>query len=110
MGFLEGDQAAGELEECEVVLGFLRPTDQEAAVAVEPGMAGLDDPPASAPSGGCSFELELLAAAADVGRVAAAGREVTDPGVAVASVETETLRIVAGRLGPRDRDRVERRG
>jgi len=44
VGFLERDQAAGELEQGEVVLGFLRPTDQESAVAVEPGVAGLDDP------------------------------------------------------------------
>ena len=36
VGFLEGDEAAGELEECEVVLVFLRPADQDAAVAVQP--------------------------------------------------------------------------
>jgi hypothetical protein len=51
VGFLERDQAAGELEEREVVLGFLRPADQERAVAVEPGVAGLDDPAAGAPAG-----------------------------------------------------------
>src|SRR5881397_834033 len=34
VGFLEGDQSAGELEQGEVVLGFLRPADQERAVAV----------------------------------------------------------------------------
>ena len=110
MGLLEGDQAAGELEEREVVLGFLRPADQEGAVAVEPGVAGLDDPTTGAPTGSAAFEFDLLAPAADVGRVAAARRELIDPGVAVASVETESLRIVGGRLGPRDRDRVERWG
>ena len=36
VGFLEGDQAAGELEQGEVVLVFLRPADQDRAVAVEP--------------------------------------------------------------------------
>jgi hypothetical protein len=36
MGFLEGDQSACELEECEVVLVLLRPADQDGAVAVEP--------------------------------------------------------------------------
>ena len=36
MGFLEGDQAAGELEEGKVVGVFLRPADQDRAVAVEP--------------------------------------------------------------------------
>lgn len=110
MGFLERDQAAGELEQCEVVVGFLRPADQERAVAVEPGVAGFDDPAASAPSGRGSFEFDLVAAATDVSAVAAAGCEVADPGVAVAAVETEALRLVGGRLRPRDRGRVERRG
>lgn len=36
VGFLEGDQAGGELEQGEVVLVFLRPADQDRAVAVEP--------------------------------------------------------------------------
>jgi hypothetical protein len=35
VGFLQGDQSAGELEQGEVVLGFLRPADQERAVAVD---------------------------------------------------------------------------
>jgi hypothetical protein len=35
VGFLEGDQSAGELEQGEVVLGFLRPADQERTVAVD---------------------------------------------------------------------------
>jgi hypothetical protein len=82
------------LEECEVVLGFLRPANQEGAVAVEPGVASLDDPAASAPLRRCSFELEFLAAATDVGRVAATGRELADPRVAVAAVGTEALRIL----------------
>ena len=107
MGFLERDQAAGELEEREVVLGFLRPADEETAVAVEPGVARLDDPPPGAPSRNGSFQLELVAAAADVSAIAAAGRELSDPRVAVAAVETERLRILGRRLGPADRDRVE---
>ena len=93
MGFLERDQAAGELEEREVVLGFLRPADQEGAVAVEPGVAGLDDPTPGAPSGCGSFERELLGATTDVGGVAAAGRELVDPRVGVAAVEAEGLRV-----------------
>lgn len=109
VGFLERDQAAGELEEREVVLGFLRPADQEGAVAVEPGVAGFDDPAASAPTGRSAFELDLLTPPTNVRRVATPRRELVDPGVAVASVEAESLRIVGGRLGPRDRDRVERR-
>jgi hypothetical protein len=94
MGFLERDQAAGELEEREVVLGFLRPADQEGAVAVEPGVAGLDDPATGAPSRCGSFELELLGATTDVGGVAAAGRELADPGIGVAAIETEALRML----------------
>jgi hypothetical protein len=94
VGFLERDQAAGELEEREVVLGFLRPADQERAVAVEPGVARLDDPTPSAPARCGSFELELLGATTDVGGVAAAGHELVDPRVGVAAVETEALRML----------------
>ena len=75
-----------------MVLGFLRPADQQSAVAVEPGVACLDDPATGAPSRGGSFELELVAAATDVRCVAAAGSEFVDPRVGVAAVETETLR------------------
>lgn len=50
VGFLEGDQAARELEQGEVVLVLLRPADQERTVAVEPGVAGLDDPAAGTPA------------------------------------------------------------
>src|SRR6266487_747955 len=110
VGFLEGDQSAGELEQGEVVLGFLRPADQERAVAVEPGVAGLDHPTAGAPSRTAAFQFELVVAAADVGRVAAAGRELVDPWIGVAAVETQTLRVVGGRLGSIDRYRVECRG
>jgi hypothetical protein len=73
-------------------------------------VASLDDPAASAPFRRGSFELELLAAATDVGCVAATGSEVADPRVAIAAVETEALRILGRRLGPLDRNRVERRG
>src|SRR5438093_6364587 len=91
VGFLEGDQSAGELEEGEVVLGFLRPADQERAVAVEPGVAGLDDPAPRAPSRSGSFELELVGAAADVRAVAATGCELVDPWVGVTAVQAEAL-------------------
>ena len=94
MGFLECDQSAGELEQREVVLGFLRPADQERAVAVEPGVAGLDDPAAGAPSRRGALQLELVAASADVRGVAAGGGELVDPGVGVAAVETEALRLL----------------
>jgi hypothetical protein len=95
VGFLERDQAASELEEGEVVLGFLRPADQERAITVEPGVAGLDDPTPGAPSRRGLFELELLGAATDVGAVAAAGRKLVNPGIDVAAVETQSLRLFA---------------
>jgi hypothetical protein len=94
LGFLERDQAAGELQQGEVVLGFLRPADQQGAVAVEPGVAGFDDPAAGAPPWARTFELEFVAAAADVGAVAATRGELVDPGVAVAAIEAEPLRLL----------------
>jgi hypothetical protein len=94
VGFLERDQAARELEECEVVLRFLRPADQQGTVAVEPGVARLDDPATGAPSRRGSLEVELLGAATDVGAVAATGHELVDPGVGVTAVETEALLVV----------------
>jgi hypothetical protein len=39
------------------------------------------------------FELELLGAATDVGAVAAAGRKLVNPGIDVAAVETQSLRL-----------------
>jgi len=93
-----------------MVLGFLRPADQQGAVAIEPGVAGLHYPAASAPSRCRSFQPELVAAATDVGAVAANGRELVDPGVGVATVQAQALRILGRRFRPPDRDRVERRG
>jgi hypothetical protein len=40
----EGDDGASEVEECEVVLGFLLPSDEQSAVAVEPGEGAFHDP------------------------------------------------------------------
>jgi len=77
-----------------VVLGFLRPTDQERAVAVEPGVAGLDDPTSRAPAGPGAFQFEFVAAATDVRREAATDRELLDPRIGVAAVETEALRTL----------------
>lgn len=108
VGFLERDQAAGELEEREVVLVFLRPADQERSVSVQPGVARLDDPAAGAPAGRTQLESDLFAAGADVRRVLPFGRELSHDRVVVAAVETQTLRSRLGRLGPFDRDRVER--
>jgi len=59
---LERDQAAGELEECEVVVVFLAPADEDAAVSVQPGVGRFDDPAAGAPARRAGLELDLLAA------------------------------------------------
>jgi len=109
VGFLEGDQAAGELEEREVVLGFFRPADQERSVSVQPRVAGLDDPAACAPARVGAFQLEFVAAAATVEAVSVGRDELVDPRVGVAAVEAKTLWGLGRRLGPRNRDRLEGR-
>jgi hypothetical protein len=45
-----------------------------------------------------------------VGREAAPAGELVHPGIVVAAVETQPLRLIRGRFGPLERDRVERRG
>jgi hypothetical protein len=56
-------------------------------------VAGLDDPATRAPSGCCSFQLEFVAAATDVSAIATSGHEVADPGIRVAAVEAQALRM-----------------
>jgi hypothetical protein len=93
-----------------MVGGFLRPTDQERSVPVEPGVAGLDDPAAGAPSRRGELVAELVGAAADVRHQPVAGGELADPRVVVAAVEAERLRPLQCRLWTPDRNRVECRG
>lgn len=107
--FLEGDQAAGELEQGEVVVVLLRPADEKRPVAVEPGVAGFDDPAACPPAGRAELESDLLAASSDVRGEAARDREFVHPGVVVAAVEAQPLRPLGARLWPLDRDRGEGR-
>jgi hypothetical protein len=107
-GFLEGDQAAGELEQREVVLVVLRPADQDAAVAVEPAVAGLNDPAAGAPAGGADLVGDLFAAGTDVRCQFVVADELADIGVVVGPVEAKALRFRFRRLGALDRNRVER--
>ena len=107
MGLLEGDQAAGELERGEVVLVLLRPANQQRAVAVEPRVAGLNDPAPGPPAGVANLRGELLAAGADVGLEALPDGELADVVVVVAAVETEPLGAVRVGDRPGDRDRGE---
>jgi hypothetical protein len=107
MCLLERDQAAGELEEREVVLGFLRPADEDAAVAVEPGMARFDDPAAGLPVGVAGLEVDLFAAGADVRRELVVVDDDAAVGVVERLVQAQPLRRFPGRLRTLDRDRVE---
>ena len=109
MGFLEGDQAAGELEQREVVVILLRPADQQGAVAVEPGVAGFDDPAARSPAGTLELLADLVAAAADVGAQPLLGDPLVHPRVVVAAIQAEPLWPSLRRFRTPDRDRVEGR-
>src|SRR5207244_10219025 len=99
----------GELQERKMVLWLFRPADQERAVAVEPGVAGLDDPSACPPAGRVQLLLELVGAAADVRGVVALRDHLVDRPL-IGAIKTQTLRALLARPGPVDRDRVERRG
>jgi hypothetical protein len=92
-----------------VVLGFLRPADQDRSVAVEPGVGAFDDPASGAEAGLAGEQLLLFAARADVRGEAELAGEFVDLVVVVGRVEAQALRTPPGRLGPRDRDRLDRR-
>jgi len=91
-----------------VVVVVLRPADQECPVAVEPGVAGFDDPASGAPAGSTDLVGDLFAAGADVRRELVVADEVADFGVVVGPVKAEALRRFRRWLGALDRDRVER--
>ena len=109
MGLLERDEAAGELEEGEVVLVFLAPADEDAAVSVQPGVGCFDDPAAGAPAGLLELEFDLFAARPDVRRVAVLEREGVHRRRVVGAVEAEALRLCRGRRRPLDRNAVQGR-
>jgi hypothetical protein len=92
-----------------VVAVFLRPADQDPAVAVEPGVGRFDDPASGAPSRDVELVGDLFAAGTDVWRELVFDNEFVALGVVVGLVETEALWRLGGRLGSLDRDRVERR-
>jgi len=105
---LERDEAAGELEEREVVLVFLRPADEDRAVAVQPRVARFDDPAVCLPVGVGGFEVDLFAAGANVRRQLVVDDEAAAVGVVERLVQAQALRCFGGRFGTLDRDRVER--
>ena len=97
------------MEHGEVGVGAFLPADEDAAEAVEPGVGAFDDPAAGSEAG-LVFECSgFLAAGADVGGERELLAEVAHLAVVVGGVETEPLRPLGGRLGPLDRDALERR-
>jgi hypothetical protein len=60
------DHAGGEVEQGAVVLGLLAPADQDRAVAVEPGVGGLDDPASGTVAGVAALVFAFVATRADV--------------------------------------------
>ncbi len=109
MRLLEGDQAAGQLQQREVVLGLLRPADEQGAVAVQPGVGGLHDPAPGAPAGDVELERDLLAAAADVRSKSVAGEQLATLAVVVGCIVAEALRRRCRGQRPRDGYRTQRR-
>lgn len=92
-----------------MVVGFLRPADQQPAETIEPGVGSFDYPAARAEASG-GFELFLfLAAGADVrGEPVLAGQR-EDLGVVVALVEADPLWLPRRGVWPLDQDAFERR-
>lgn len=91
-----------------MVLVFLGPADEDAAVAVQPGVGGLDDPPPGSPPRSADLLGDLLAAGTDVRREVIAGNQAAGLGVVIGPVQTDTLRRLGRRLGTLDWDRVQR--
>lgn len=105
MGFLEGNDPTGELQQGEVVLGLLRPANEQGAVTVEPGVTGFDNPAAGTPVRVAQALLHLLAAAGDMRDKPRAGEQIATDAVVVAGIEAETLGYRERRLWSCDRDR-----
>jgi hypothetical protein len=97
------------VEHRQVGVGAFLPADEDAAEAIEPGVRTFDDPAASAEAGLAFDRLCLVAAAADVGGERELLAEVAHLAVVVGRVEAESLRGLRRRLGPLDRDRLDRR-
>ena len=103
-----GDQSAGEVEHREVGVGSFLPAGEDAAETVEPGVGALDDPAAGAEARLALDRFCFFAAAADVGGERELLGEFPDLLVVVGGVEAEPLRDLGRRLGPLDRDALER--
>jgi hypothetical protein len=96
------------VEHREVGVGAFFPAGEDAAEAVEPGVGSFDDPAASAEASLAFDRFCFLATAADVGGEGELLSELADLPVVVGTVEAEPLRGLRRRLGPLDRDALER--
>ena len=96
------------MEHGEVGVGAFLPAGEDASEAVEPGVGAFDDPAAGAEAGLAFDRLRFLAAAADVGGERELLAQVAHLVVVVAAIQTQSLRPLACRLRPLDRDRLDR--
>lgn len=96
------------MEHCEVGVGAFLPAGEDAAEAIEPGVRAFDDPAAGAEAGLLFDRLRFFTTAAYVRGERELGGKLAHLVVVVAAVEAEILRPLPGRLGPLDRDRLER--
>jgi hypothetical protein len=90
-----------------VVLVLLGPADEDPAVAVQPRVTGLDDPPAGFPFRVSGLEVDLFPASADVWLQALGEHQLADVGVVIAAVKAQALWLLVGGDRPRERDRGE---
>jgi hypothetical protein len=96
------------VEHGEVSVGAFLPTDEDAAEAVQPGVAAFDDPAAGAEAGLAFDRLRFLAAGADVRGEAKLLGELVHLRVVVALVQAEALRRGRCRRRSPDRDALDR--
>ena len=96
------------MEHGEVGVGAFLPAGEDAAKAIHPGMGALDDPAAGAEAGLVLDRFRFFAAATNVGGETELVEQLAYFVVVVAAVEAEPLRSPPGRLGPADRDRLDR--
>lgn len=92
-----------------MVLILLGPADEDSAVAVHPGVTGLNDPAPGAPTGCAGLQRELLATATNMRCETVFRRGLTNAVEVVAAIQAQPLRLLGRGLGPLDRDRVDRR-
>lgn len=97
------------MEHGEVGVGAFLPASEDAAEAVEPGVGAFDHPTAGTEASLALDRLRLFSASADVGGEGELRDELVYLGVVVALIQAQPLRLLRGRLGPRDRDALERR-